>query len=443
MPSSDFDTWREQFEGRANKMAQDHAAEIRALFADSGLLNEAPPERIDAATFRAEIAAFEQSVEAAASSNVQVKAMAKRKGWQAALDDCDALLSDAFEVGKRRLSRQPRAPWRRLESNEQWATALGQALNLPADQVCQLRAQYTPDKHGPIALHVAGTGTLINLAALKAIEAHHPHDVQRQYVIALRAIAAERWGRRLITDDTVLGQQLTANDTWAHYLGSELGLENPSRIDDPSEAVLAVAPTVLLGWPRWVGQYALDFARVEDVLVAPVRFGGQGVVEVLDNLGEAITETLRNEAQTLMAWVMFGLKTVLMIKGIRSSNAHRALTILRQLRPGLDAIFNQLFKRTFMDWLAEVLFAKLDAAIGPENVPFAVQLACGKDYTLRGRTSNEVTQQINVNPELDVDLRLVLLSGLKDARHCSVPELAHAVRNEFGMDVPPELFEMG
>lgn len=443
MSLSDFDTWREQFEGRANKIVEEHAAEIRGLFAQSGLLSEAPPERIKVADFRTEIAAFEQSVEAATASNAQAKAPAKREGWQAALDDCDALLSDAFEVGKRRLLRQRRADLQRFDSNERWTAALGQALNLRAEQVAQLRAQFTPDHHGPIALHVAGKGTLVNLAALKAIETHHPHDLQRQYAIALRTIAAERWGRRLITDDTLLGQQLTASGTWAYSLRRELGFDASSSTADPGAAVLAVAPTVLLGWPRWVGKYALDFARVEDVLVAPVRFGGQGLVEVLDNLGEAITETLRNEAQTVMAWVIFALKTLLLAEGVRSSGAYRALRIMRRLQPGLDRVFKPLFKRTFIDWLAEVLFAKLDAAIGPENVPFAVQLACGKDYDLTGRIYDEVAQHINANPELDVDLRLVLLSGLKDARHCSVPELAHAVRNEFGMDVPSELFDMG
>lgn len=444
MPASDdFDTWREQYEGRANKIAEDHAAEIRALFTDLDLLKEAPPERVDLDALRAEAAQFDRDVAQTYVSAGQVLPPGHRLGWQAALSECDALLTDAFTHGTRALSNRPPAPLIRCASTDKWLAVVGDGLKLRAADIDALRDRVRAAPQPKWVLHVPGTGTLVNSEALEQAAQHTP-DQSHKYSITLRELVTERWGRRLITDETAVGRELIQSGAWLRQLRRDWPIE-PIDPDD-EDPVLAVSALTRAGWPRWVSKYALDYARVEDVMLAPVRFGGEGLAAFLDNAGDAIDDTLQavldQPAQVVKAWFLFIVKTLLVRRGAVSSTGLLALKAARRLNPGLDALFTRTFKRRFSDWLAETLFIRLDAAIGPDNIPYAVQMACGIAYDAARFTPAQLRQRIAADPELDIDLRLMLLGSLTDLRHRPVRDIARAARNDLGMSVPPELFEI-
>jgi hypothetical protein len=318
-----------------------------------------------------------------------------------------------------------------------------------AASVADAEAYADAHRGGVFGVNLPGRGCYVNGWLFGFIHDMSPRAALQDagvFPTIMETVCHEKLGHGFIAELTAVGREKTQLGLWRFDWARSFGLRT---VDTPRSALLVQKHALVHesskfteeGWATWIeqlmgwlaAQYGLiNRNRMPERLGAKYRL--EDVATLLDALAaHAPIETPRGVVEQLseathLLLVDADPKTV--------GALLPAMQVWQQQAQRFDEAFLEMFGQPALYVLGYLLFRRLEARLGWQNLPYAVAIAGNVTYDLEAISVSDLAGLLFGDPRLNVDARLALLGSLRLEPHHGPNVLAQQARAVLNLAVP-------
>ena len=261
----------------------------------------------------------------------------------------------------------------------------------------------------------------------------------------METVCHEKLGHGFIAALTAVGQEKTQLGLWRFDWARKFNLRT---VDSPRSSLLAQKHNLVFaaskfteeGWATWIEQI-MGWLTAQHGLVdsdqEPARPEAKYTLEEVARLLDVLQSRVPHEQRPAVA--RFAQATQLLLVNTDPEAMHAlspAIQVWQQEAQLFDEIFAETFGQSTLYVLGYLLFRRLEAHLGWQNLPCAVAIAGNVTYDLESISLVDLATLLSSDPRLNVDARLALLGTLQLQVGQGPAELARLAREELNLAVP-------
>jgi hypothetical protein len=261
----------------------------------------------------------------------------------------------------------------------------------------------------------------------------------------METVCHEKLGHGFIAALTAVGQEKTQLGLWRFDWARKFNLRT---VDTPRSSLLAQKHNLVFaatkfteeGWATWI-ERIMRWLAAQHGLVdrdqAPARPEAKYTLEEVARLLDTLQSRVPREQRPAVA--RFAQATQLLLVNTDPEAMHAlfpAIQVWQQEASRFDEIFAEAFGQPTLYVLGYLLFRRLEAQLGWQNLPCAVAIAGNVTYDLENISLVDLATLLSSDPRLNVDARLALLATLQLEKGEGPAELARLAREELNLAVP-------
>ncbi len=264
----------------------------------------------------------------------------------------------------------------------------------------------------------------------------------------METVCHEKLGHGFIGALTAVGQEKTQLGLWRFDWARKFNLRT---VDSPRSSLLRQKHNLVFeatkfteeGWATWI-ERIMGWLAAQHGLVArdkaPAQPEAKYTLEEVAQLLDTLQKRVPHKQRALVARLAQATQLLLVNPDPKAMHAlFPAIQVWQQEAQLFDEVFAEAFGQPTLYVLGYLLFRRLEARLGWQNLPHVVAIAGNVTYDLENISLVDLATLLSSDPRLNVDARLALLGTLQLRQGQGSQELARLAREELNLAVPERL----